>query len=406
MIDLDVAVPEPVSPQRWRPSRWTRAAGAGALLLTLGAAAPADHRSPGVRETAHVDGAFLLTESTLYTVGSGDRPEIVAQPLQTGGVAWRHPVNSADAAPLLGLVGSMLLVSMGLETVVLDTATGEELLRTPDSSYAVVAGDKLLVTSEDGDLSLVDPAAPRDALWTVPGAAPTAEVDPAGRWVLSMAAGGMAVVRSMADGRELTRRNLAESTDTALTVAPIVGDLVLLIRPRGLSAYRLPDLTPLWRVPGTGAHQAVSCGDLICLTGMNGMTALDPASGRMVWTAPEYLSFEPLGSNAQSVVIDPVSGQVVEAGVPAARGLAITQDSRVNEIDLSSGWTVRELGQGGVAGPWTLRISTEGVVVTEAATGELRGVLQNAVPSFCSTAGRFLACPDAAGGHTVWEIGS
>jgi len=82
---------------------------------------------------------------------------------------------------------------------------------------------------------------------------------------------------------------------------PTVVDGVILLRHPGrpnmeISAYDPVTLRNLWAQPAEGTYEIEACGVLACLTGPDGMRAIDPATGDVRWTAPGWRGLQQFGS--------------------------------------------------------------------------------------------------------------
>jgi len=106
----------------------------------------------------------------------------------------------------------------------------------------------------------------------------------------------------------------------------VSGGLVLLRHPGDdgteISAYDPVTLGLRWSRPAQGADQIVTCGPYACLTGADGVRALDPRTGRTLWFRSSWrtieqqgsrvLAFASPGSTAEAVgVVDPQTGRIV-----------------------------------------------------------------------------------------------
>jgi len=106
----------------------------------------------------------------------------------------------------------------------------------------------------------------------------------------------------------------------------VTGGLVLLRHPGvhgpEVSAYDPVTLGLRWSRPAWGADEVVSCGALACLTGEDGVRALDPSTGEQLWYRPRWrtveqhgnvlVAFSAPGSFAEAVgIIDPGTGRVL-----------------------------------------------------------------------------------------------
>jgi hypothetical protein len=106
---------------------------------------------------------------------------------------------------------------------------------------------------------------------------------------------------------------------------PVVVDGTILLRHPGrpnmeFSAYDGVTLRNLWSQPADGYYEIEACGVLACLTGPDGMRAIDPATGDVRWTNPQWRGVQQFGNqfvaygsaeNTQPLgLIDPDTGQL------------------------------------------------------------------------------------------------
>ncbi|MET0422273.1 MAG: PQQ-binding-like beta-propeller repeat protein [Actinoplanes sp.] len=82
---------------------------------------------------------------------------------------------------------------------------------------------------------------------------------------------------------------------------PAVADGVILLRHPGersveISAYDPVTLKQMWTEPAGGTYDIKACGLLACLTGSDGTRALDPTTGDLRWSRPEWHNVEQRGA--------------------------------------------------------------------------------------------------------------
>jgi hypothetical protein len=128
------------------------------------------------------------------------------------------------------------------------------------------------------------------------------------------------------DGR--TGAVLAERKVPAANYDPenplLVGAAVLLRHPgpsgMEVSAYDPFTLRPLWTSPAGTTREVQPCGPLACLIGLDGVRAIDPATGDPRWHRPGWRSVETIGGrliayadgpDAPTALTDPLSGRVI-----------------------------------------------------------------------------------------------
>ncbi|MFC4068070.1 outer membrane protein assembly factor BamB family protein [Actinoplanes subglobosus] len=128
------------------------------------------------------------------------------------------------------------------------------------------------------------------------------------------------------DGR--TGALLAERKVPAANYDPenplVVGGAVLLRHPGPsgieVSAFDATTLRPLWTEPADSTREVQPCGRLACLIGLDGVRAIDPATGDQRWHRPGWRSIETIGKrliayadgpNSPTALVDPATGRVL-----------------------------------------------------------------------------------------------
>ena len=134
-------------------------------------------------------------------------------------------------------------------------------------------------------------------------------------------------------GRLETRDPLTGRVHAAVTVPGLTGRAAGLVWPvgdlfligtgaAGFEAFRLPDLAPLWDTSAdlSRSWSQADCGRVLCtFRQQRGMTALDPATGRELWSSDRWAYAEAAGPYLLATsgdlpalwVLDPVTGRVV-----------------------------------------------------------------------------------------------
>jgi outer membrane protein assembly factor BamB len=106
---------------------------------------------------------------------------------------------------------------------------------------------------------------------------------------------------------------------------PVVAGGRLLLRhpgPSGIevSSYDPETMRPVWTQPAVGTLEIVTCGRLACLVGLDGVRAIDPATGDLRWHRPGWRSIEAVGDRAVAYadgpdsptgLVDPATGRVL-----------------------------------------------------------------------------------------------
>lgn len=106
---------------------------------------------------------------------------------------------------------------------------------------------------------------------------------------------------------------------------PVVAGGRVLLRhpgPSGIevTSYDPATMRPVWTAPAAGLREIEVCGRLACLVGMDGVRAIDPATGDTRWHRPGWRSVETVGQRliafadgpqAPTGMVDPATGRVL-----------------------------------------------------------------------------------------------
>ena len=399
LIDLDrPPAPSRPRPTRARPKKRIGLLGVALLLLLVGGAVPPG--SYGLWEAGVTNGReysdYLVTATALLTAGetaiytvSATESAITAMPLVPGGPHWSVPVHAGR--PTLAGVGGTIVVSPTAqgEVTFLDARTGRERWHAPEFAVVRVLGDRVAVWTSGADdeaglLRMADLATGRTRWQT---RTPVAILDGDDDRLLAVDPLGIGTVYATADGKVLVQgRDLgidpygwAVPGTERYSAESVLGGTLYVQGPAFLGAYRLPGLTPAWRAKIEEPSVLSLCAGVLCATGPSGVTALDPATGRTLWSNGRWRSV-----NADAV--------------------ATAGDFSSVRIDPRTGRARRELGRGAPVGGLMVLFDRDRAWVTGLADGRVRGVLPLVVPSSCETAGELLACPTAGATVTVWRV--
>lgn len=129
---------------------------------------------------------------------------------------------------------------------------------------------------------------------------------------------------------------------------PVVAGGRVLLRhpgPSGIevTSYDPETMRPVWTEPAVGTLEIVVCGELACLVGLDGVRAIDPATGDTRWHRPGWRSIETIGDRvvayadgprAPTGLVDPATGRVLVdltgwrplAGVMDGGDVLVTRD--------------------------------------------------------------------------------
>ena len=392
LIDLD-APPPPTRP-RPAPPKWPKPLLAALFLLVLGGAASPGQAS-GTVKTSVTSGAAVasygLTASALYTVDlTGARVQAI--PLVPGGPRWTVPIRTEKPVLAVDDAGTTVVVDAGEEGAVtfLDARTGRVRWRAPEFAEVRVLGEQVAVWTagqdyDHGPLRMIDLATGRTRWHTQ---APVAILDGDRDWLLTVDPDGVGTVYAAADGRVVAKgRKLGidpygwgVGDPESYAAEIVIGGTLYTQSPTTLRAYRLAGLTPLWQAKIDVPRLLSPCGGMICATGEDGVTARDPATGRLLWSSPRW--------------------QRVSADAVATAG-----DGTSAVIDPRTGHSLRELGRGGPVGNLLVLFDRgDRAWVTGLADGRVHGSVPLINPARCDLAEKFLACPTVSQTVTVWQI--
>ncbi len=344
-------------------------------VLTAGGAAPG---ATGPEEVASIgartDTAVALTADGLFTAHPGG--DIRAEPLRPGGPRWT--VNLGAREPEVYVRGPWLVASAAEAGVaLLEPRTGQVRRQFSPVENVRVLGARVAVGGAGG-LRVIDPAAGR-TIWSRPGL--TGTFDAAGDYLVAIAGGKRVSVLAAADGRVVAGPRQVDAGNVLTPLARIVGDTLVLSGEAVIDAYRLTDLTWLWRRPSRGLRDVRACGGWLCVSGFRGFFALDPRTGVERWSDPRW----------RTVRDDGIAGDL---------------NTRTVRLDLDTGRVLEELGSGGPVGDLMLRTEADRTLVIRLADRRVLASLPPVPPLGCAREGAYLACPKVDGGVAGWRIAS
>ncbi|SCF39183.1 PQQ-binding-like beta-propeller repeat protein [Micromonospora mirobrigensis] len=270
--------------------------------------------------------------------------DLVAYPLPRAGrrgptrpaPLWRTTMpGRGETVGVLELAGVVVVTGPTIGgdtylTAAFDRATG--VLRWQQSGVATSGGRELLVQTgldegTTGRVRRVDPDTGR-TLWSVPTAPEAVHFgfrdDRVDRLVL-VPAEGPVEVWDTGSGRRLRSADLAAGALPRYQGAYVVDDLLVLTPDNStLVAYGLAGLDRRWQIDLPLVGYLVRCAELVCALGQTGgIRALDPATGRTVWSDPRW---QPLDErDGRLLVAEPGPSSVVALRVldaASGRGVA------------------------------------------------------------------------------------
>lgn len=323
-----------------------------------------------------VDSVAVAEQEGVVLVGSYSGQGVTALDATTGRVLWKEPV-----AYLLDVVHDAVLL------VVQDDDGPSTLrlakLRNGSTVWMRTTGDNTAYWQLDAGL-----APPR----------------PATRIVL-VQMDGHATTMNLADGHVLAdadlgfRLHMQEQNYAQDFTEVAVADGALYVGQRvegqaSLTAFALDTLTQIWRTTDGLPGGLTDCGPVLCVSDGTTLAAIDPATGRQLWTQPRWQYGYALGSGA---LLASHSGSEQEATL----------------LDPATGRPLLELGPvAAIYGTSGLFLRTEGdahtvrVITVDPHDGAVRlvGDVGAVTPYRCSAAGDYLGCPTVAGPTKIWRL--
>lgn len=214
--------------------------------------------------------------------------------------------------------------------VAVTTGTDRVLWRRV-ARFIGISPDDRLVLVETADAELAVDLTTGRTRWSAPNPADgftagagAATPDGFPRWLVTVTDSGRLEARDARTGSLLGAVSLTRRPGRASSRIWPVGDLVMVDTfGSGFDAFRLPTLRPVWRTSVDLAHSwmQTGCGALICTFQRQwGMTVIDPATGRALWSddrwafaeqAGRHLLATPQEEDAPVSVLDPATGRLL-----------------------------------------------------------------------------------------------
>jgi hypothetical protein len=365
----------------WPRVRWALVAlVSGLVLATVGGGVPAPRPLPMALLDVPTMSRVQAIEDRVFVIDSlqpGERTDdrmIAAYRLMGLQPLWRVDVPVSGEVAAITLVRDTLVLAGDPGTanaqpdgpaaveppdsVGLDVATGAVRWRARGFFEAITGSGRLLLTSPPAN-SASAPAGPQPsgasiavhvveaetgrvvASYTRPADALTFhryEGEPRyeGERLTLLGAllpSGHVELRDPDTGRILRSGQIGPATGTdGLRYAETVGDLLMVRDGTRVTAYGLDRLDRRWTITLEAGQDGgvIWCGDVLCLYGGNsqGISALEPQTGRVKWSNPSWPSVLPVGERLIAVESDPQrDGQ------------------RLAVIDPETGHELRDLGE-------------------------------------------------------------
>ncbi len=321
-------------------------------------------------------------------------------------VDWLQVDDAADVV--------LAFYHAGQGSTALDARTGDVLWSEQGADVIQIVDGRVLLLH--GDLGR--PARLRMVNLRTGGAVWTRDFDP-GTWQLDAGSGpaqqprnlvavgkdGRVDTYGLADGRLVASANLGfrlrpseRNFRRDFIKVSVVGQTLYVARRSAgrtsLAAYPVATLSLQWHIAGGPVGALNSCRPYLCVSDDIAVSALEPTTGRPLWTDPRW-----------SFVQEELGGWMVASDKSA--------EPQSSLIDPATGRPLRRLGPGSPRGGPSLtflRISGRDqavqVLSIEPGTGAVRvvGEIGAVTPYRCTSAGSYLACPTIGGSTRVWHL--
>ena len=253
------------------------------------------------------DRMFLVSRTTV--VGSEVRQRVVSTyALPSVRLLGRTTVTVSGAVNQVLLAGDTMLVSYQVDAsgtwavVAAAAGTGRTLWRRTARLVGVSPADGLVLIATDHHEMAADLTTGR-LRWTLTRPANGFVAESGGdgsypAWLAVLTDAGVLQTRDTRTGAVLAQRSGVLPPGRTTGALWTAGDLVMVDDGRGVAAYRLPGLAPVWRgtIDLSRSWMQNACGPLLCAFHyQRGMTALDPATGRELWRSDLWAYAEPVG---------------------------------------------------------------------------------------------------------------
>jgi PQQ-like domain len=399
------------------------------LVVLLGGGPHRGPQEPPTVIPARLGDATFIDGDRLFVVSAGRpalRPDmqnrvVSAYTLPEGRLASRTTVAvSGEGVAQVVQAADTLLLSYPLDNrsewadsgtwavVAITAGTDRALWRKTGRLVGASAADGLVVLNSDEAELGVD-LHTGEIRWSVPhpahgSAAEAGTVGGFPSWLVTVTDVGRLETRDTRTGRVHAAVTVARLTGRVTGLVWPVGDIVLIDTGASrFAAFRLPNLTPLWHTSADLSQSGLpaDCGRVLCTSRpQRGMTALDPATGRELWSSDRWAY-----ARAAGPYLLATSGYPAD-DVPA---LSVLDPLTGRDLGNFGGWQL--LGRSGRDG------TAYGIWQTPGEDKIYYGVLNPAtrgvrvlgsgqrVSTGCDTGAGVLVCPLIDASIAVWRLG-
>ena len=365
------APPEP--PLRMRDVRWIglTAAFLLCLLMVTGGAVPEPRGLRTLWSMPYDSQPFTLAGDRLYLHRAGAAPALEALDAATGKVLWSHPLDRPIEWVHTMVPGIVMLPVLadqadGSSTVqdliALDAATGRTLWQQRGEpafgdERGLVMSDwnpaanlitrlRMIRPSDGAELWSLKPAQPISS-WTASGGADPNRPE----WFATVTDAGHVERRRTSDGSLigvgtvpwLVTKPDDNSDDYAYlhAAAGVLFSVRLKNSTQTMTAFDVGTMRQIWTWTGDGRGGSFDCGGLLCIGDRPGVQAVDPATGRTVWTSPGWDFARPLDAtrmlyqsnrDTNQGVLDARTGKILTTFPP---GMMAVDDDRGDVVLLT-----------------------------------------------------------------------
>jgi hypothetical protein len=348
LIDLGEVPEEPTeTPARRPPVPYRAVLGTLSLILLAvlsGAANRPPPRPPAIiparlGDATFLDGdrLFLVTAAFEETGGTVQNRVVTTYQLPAARQVTRTTVAVVGAVVSVTQAGDVLLVAYQVNA---DGTLGVVAQAVGTATPLWRRTARLVSTSVADGIALLDDATGQIAVdlrtgalhWRVPLVADGLLIEAGGgnggypKWLVLVTDSGRLETWDAHTGEQLAATTVPALTGRVTGLIWPIGSLIMVKTGDGYDAYRLPRLDRLWQSTAdlSESWMETDCGPVICtFRQQQGMTALDPATGREVWRSDRWAYAEPFGPYLLSGVgtdeagepslwvINPATGQAI-----------------------------------------------------------------------------------------------